>query len=312
VAQVSSTSAIVILGSLDDEHAAWVADQVAARGRRVVWLDGQEFPGSLRIAMEPGVGGLLTPGDGSPPLAFDEIQSVYWRCYTGNGYSDLPNAEQAELAVNDSRSLLESVLIDLPVRWVNGWNGFQIHQCKPAALAHVRRLDLPASVQIPETLHTNDPTSVAPFVDRVGPCIYKPVQGGAHTRRLNEEHLTDAHLALLQHAPVTIQQEITGTDIRVFVAGERIMACELLTDALDFRDDDDLQINAIELPIEVGKACVQIARSLDLLWTGIDLRRTTPGEYYYFEANPSPMFLGFESRCDLPLTESLVDLLTFA
>ncbi|MCP4377048.1 MAG: RimK-like protein, partial [bacterium] len=49
--------------------------------------------------------------------------------------------------------------------------------------------------------------------------------------------------------------------------------------------------------------------ALDLVWTGIDLRLTEKGEYFFFEANPSPMFLGFQSRCDLPLSESLIDLL---
>ena len=55
-----------------------------------------------------------------------------------------------------------------------------------------------------------------------------------------------------------------------------------------------------------------MARALDLLWTGIDLRRTPEGRYVFLEANPSPMFLGFESRSGLPLTAALADLLTEA
>ena len=44
--------------------------------------------------------------------------------------------------------------------------------------------------------------------------------------------------------------------------------------------------------------------------SGIDLRQTADGLFYFFEANPSPMFLGFEARCPLPLTNSLLSLLT--
>ncbi len=51
------------------------------------------------------------------------------------------------------------------------------------------------------------------------------------------------------------------------------------------------------------------ARALDLLWTGIDLRLTPEGDYVFLEANPSPMFLGFERQTGLPLTESLAHLL---
>jgi len=87
------------------------------------------------------------------------------------------------------------------------------------------------------------------------------------------------------------------------------MACELRTDALDFRDDDDPEIIAIDLPDGLADTCRRIAASLHLVWTGMDFRRATDGTYYYFESNPSPMFLGFESRCALPISEALVDLL---
>ena len=42
---------------------------------------------------------------------------------------------------------------------------------------------------------------------------------------------------------------------------------------------------------------------------GIDLRLTPEGRYVFLEANPSPMFLGFEARAGLPLTDALVALL---
>lgn len=300
---------VLILGSPQDEHASHVARQLAARHVRVAWLDGSEFPASLQIAFEPGTTGYLVDGSSGAKIGFDEIESVYWRCYNGNPYSELPNLEQSELAINDSRSLFESLLIDLPCRWVNGWQGFQLHQTKPAALARVKRLDLGPHVRVPETLLTNDPDAVRQFVERVGPCIFKPVQGGAHTLQVTDQHLTDEHLKVLQHAPVTIQQAIEGTDVRVFVAGDRVMPCELRSDALDFRDDSDPEIVATQLPAGMDATCLAICDALHLVWTGMDFRRTADGTYYYFESNASPMFIGFEERCGLPITEALVDLL---
>ena len=87
------------------------------------------------------------------------------------------------------------------------------------------------------------------------------------------------------------------------------MACRIETDALDFREDPNVKIDPHALSREVADACIRIARALNLIWTGIDLRLTEKGEYFFFEANPSPMFMGFESRCRLPLTETLIDLL---
>jgi glutathione synthase/RimK-type ligase-like ATP-grasp enzyme len=100
-----------------------------------------------------------------------------------------------------------------------------------------------------------------------------------------------------------------GTDVRVFVAGERVLACEVRTAAVDFRDDPDPAIVPCELPDDVRAWCLRAAEALELVWTGIDLRRTPDGRHVFLEANPSPMFQGFEARSGLPLTEALADLL---
>jgi hypothetical protein len=241
-------------------------------------------------------------------LDFDEITAVYWRCYHGVPAPQLPDPEQAYIAQNDARSLFESLLIRLPARWVNGWQAYQLHQTKPVQLAMVAALGVP----VPATLLGNDPAAVREFVGQHPRCIFKPVQGGAHTQRVTPRHLSDENLRNLAIAPVTIQEEVRGTDIRVFVAGERVLACEVQTEALDFREDPDPRIVPVELPPAVAEQCRQIARTLHLLWTGIDLRRTPEGRFVFLEANPSPMFLGFEQRSGLPLTESLADLLTTA
>src|SRR5262249_18265405 len=134
-------------------------------------------------------------------------------------------------------------------------------------------------------------------------------QGGAHARRLTQAHLSDENLQNLAFAPVTIQEEVPGTNVRVFVAGQRVLACEFVTEALDYRDDPDPRIVPHHLSGEMDERCLGIARLLDLAWTGIDFRLTPDGAYVFLEANPSPMFLGFESRTGLPLTASLADLL---
>ena len=69
------------------------------------------------------------------------------------------------------------------------------------------------------------------------------------------------------------------------------------------------KIEKCDLPPEVAEQSLQIARALELLWTGIDFRRTPNGRYVFFEANPSPMFIGFEQRTGLPLTDSLAAVL---
>jgi glutathione synthase/RimK-type ligase-like ATP-grasp enzyme len=296
---------ILILAGEDDEHAAHILRYLQTHGAEAEFLDSRHFPADVIIACDPvaRTGSIRLPG--GKRLAFDQIDSIYWRCYNGIGYPDLPDPEQAYIAQNDARSLFESFLIGLPARWVNGWQAFQLHQTKPVQFALVAALGIP----VPDTLLTNDPEAVRQFVAGHPHSIFKPVQGGAHTRPVAQRHLSDENLKNLAVAPVTIQEEVPGTNIRVFVAGTRIMACEINTADLDYRDDPDPRIEVVSLPSEVESQCAQVARALQLVWTGIDLRRTPEGRFVFLEANPSPMFLGFESRTGLPLTESLAALL---
>jgi hypothetical protein len=328
--------AILILGGDGDEHATAVRDYLRMQGADAELLNSSDFPKKLQLSFEPvdtprgtvpysptmrawcprisgqspvaksgqsPVGTIRLPG--GRKLAFDEITAVYWRCYNGIATPDLPVAQQAYIAQNDARSLFESFLIRLPARWVNGWRAFQLHQTKPAQLVMVAELGVP----VPATLLSNDPDAVLQFAANHARCIFKPVQGGAHTRPVTTRHLTAENLQSLAVSPVTIQEEIRGSDIRVFVAGERVLACEIHTKEADFREDPDPRIEPIELPADVAEQCLRIARKLHLLWTGIDLRRTPEGRHVFLEANPSPMFLGFQQRTGLPLMESLVEVL---
>ena len=296
---------ILILGGADDAHAMYMHEHLKGRGADVELFDSRWFPTQMMIRFDPetGTGGVRLPGGRS--VAFDAIESVYWRCYNLVGTPMLADEGQAMIAGNDARSLFESLLIHLKTRWVNGWNGFQLHQTKPAALALVAALGVP----VPRTMLGNDPEAVREFAARVPKAIFKPVQGGAHTLRLLPEHLTDANLANLAYAPVTLQEEITGTNIRVFVAGERVLTCEVATIEVDFREDPEPKIVPHALPKYVEEQCRKIAQVLHLRWTGIDLRLSGEGRYVFLEANPSPMFMGFESRSGIPLTKALGDLL---
>ncbi len=296
---------ILILGGDDDEHAMHMLDYLHQGGYDAELFDTRHFPARMQLTFDPKreTGAIRLPGGRS--LDILRIRSVYWRCYHGIPETRLRDPEQAFIAVNDARGLLESLLIRTPARWVNGWAAYQLHRTKPVQLAIVASLGVPT----PETLLSNDPEAVLAFGRRHPRSIFKPVQGGAHARRLTEAHLTGRNLVNLAHAPVTLQEEVPGTNIRAFVAGERVLACEVRTVELDFRDDPSPRISPHSLASGVEASCLRIARALDLRWTGIDFRLTPEGRYVFLEANPSPMFLGFERQTGLPLTESLAALL---
>ncbi len=297
---------VLILGGHDDDHASFLLAHLDHRGHDVEMLDSRWYPSDLRLALDPTSGGWRVRLPSGRLLQPGQIRSVYWRCYNSVPGVTLPDSEQSFIASNDARGMFESFLISLPARWVNGWDGFVLHQTKPVQLARVAALGVP----VPATCLGNDPESVRAFAAQHSACIFKPVQGGAHTRRLTPNHLTEANLRNLAVAPVTLQEEIPGTNIRAFVAGDRVLACDVQSECIDFRDTDNPVITVHDLPADVAAQSLKIAATLKMSWTGIDYRLTPEGRYVFLEANPSPMFLGFESRCGLPLTDSLTRLLT--
>jgi glutathione synthase/RimK-type ligase-like ATP-grasp enzyme len=297
---------VLILGGEDDDHARHIMERLREQGSDAELIDSRWFPAELRLANDPGTGEWTIRLPGGRVLPPGQVKSVYWRCYNSVPTPPLPDEEQAFIAGNDARSLFESFLMRLEARWVNGWDGYQMHQTKPAALATAAS----RGVEVPATLLSNDPEAVRSFARRHPRCIFKPVQGGAHTRRVAPQHLTDENLRNLAWSPVTLQEEVEGTNVRAFVAGAKVLACEVRAETLDFRDTADPEIVVHALPPQVEERSRQVARALSLVWTGIDYRLTPDGRYVFLEANPSPMFLGFESRCGLPLTESLIELLT--
>ncbi len=130
-------------------------------------------------------------------------------------------------------------------------------------------------------------------------------------RRLEPEQLS--RLELLRHGPAQFQAFIPGDNVRVHTVGERLFATQVLSDAVDYRyarrDGHAVTMAPTTLPREIDEACLRAARDLDLLLTGIDLKRTPGGEYYCFEVNPSPGFLYYERQTLQPISTALAELL---
>jgi glutathione synthase/RimK-type ligase-like ATP-grasp enzyme len=296
---------VLILASREDEHARHMQAHLCRRGANAELLDSRLFPAACGLSFDPCTGNGLLRLEHGCRLTWRDIRAVYWRNYEMPAMPPLEDPEQAWIAANDTRALLESFLIHLPALWVNSFHAWQLHQTKPVQLARVAGLGIPT----PATRITNEPEEVLKFTAVHPRCIFKPVQGGAMTQRVTARHLRPENLAGLAYAPLTLQEEVPGVDIRVFVAGERIVACQIETESLDFRDDPQPQLTAIPVSPELEDWSLKIAAALDLRWTGMDWRRTPDGRHVFLEANPSPMFLGFEQSTGLPLTRLLGDLL---
>jgi glutathione synthase/RimK-type ligase-like ATP-grasp enzyme len=97
----------------------------------------------------------------------------------------------------------------------------------------------------------------------------------------------------------------------VHTVGTRLFATEITTDAIDYRfaarEGASREMRGVKLPAEVAERCLDLAASLGMSLTGIDLRRNFEGEYYCFEVNPSPYFTFYQARTGQRIGDALID-----
>lgn len=172
---------------------------------------------------------------------------------------------------------------------------------KAMQLALLDRAGLP----VPETIWTNDPARVKAFAGERR-IAYKPVAGGAATRELGPEDLSDERLGALRGAPVTFQELLEGENVRVYcLDGEVIASVRIVSESLDYRQNEEV-MEVVELPDETIGQCLRAAELLDMSWTGIDLKRDRAGGLKFLELNSSPMFLGFDRSAGTGILDALV------
>jgi glutathione synthase/RimK-type ligase-like ATP-grasp enzyme len=222
------------------------------------------------------------------------------------------------MQARERSGFLMSLLLSLGhagVRLVNPPQAGAALQFKPFQLDVLRRL----GARLPRTLISNDPARIRDFhaaeSQNQGEVIFKPLLGGAITKRLDEEVL--AKLDHVRAAPVIFQQRIVGDDIRVMLVGKDVVSAVAIRTPqphLDFRDDPcyssgQAQYEPVRLPAEILELCRRAAQECGLLFAGIDIKLTPAGEWVFLELNSSPIYLDVERKLGDPISSALAKLL---
>jgi glutathione synthase/RimK-type ligase-like ATP-grasp enzyme len=236
-------------------------------------------------------------------LTLNSVRAAYIRP-TGTTVTDNPGSVRAaaiEAGMISWANFTSASIINRP-------EAMAANNSKPFQLSLISKFGL----RIPETLVTTDRESVRRFCERHSHVIYKSVSGvRSIISRLNLAKVNE--LADVSNCPTQFQEYVPGTDVRVHVIGERVIATEIACAADDYRfasrSGAGFEMKAIMLPDEVENSCRLMARNMNLLFTGIDLRHTPDGCWYCFEANPSPGFTFFEGITGQPIAAAVADLL---
>lgn len=302
---------ILVAGGIADKVTEVVCARLNECGYAYRLFDLGRFPSGHGVAVrwtDVGPEGSLRGPDWK--LDLGDISGAYVRFLGPEGRvppADLPPATATTLRAEADTALM-ALFDDLPCPVVNRLGGGMSNNSKPYQAWLLER----AGFRVPPTLVTNDPEAARAFQAEHGEVIYKSVSGiRSIVRRLGPEQV--GRLGLLRNGPAQFQAFVPGRDVRVHTVGDKLFATRVASAAVDYRyarrDGVAVEMAPCELPASVASACLHIARELDLLHAGIDLRETPAGDWYCFEVNPCPGFLYYERHTGQPISRALVDLL---
>jgi glutathione synthase/RimK-type ligase-like ATP-grasp enzyme len=257
---------------------------------------------SLTLDVGPhGVDGALTTGD--TEIALSDIDAVYARPLGPDGHAH----SLSEHAVN-LQQLFMSWFDVADCLVVSRPSAMDSNASKPFQL----QLIAAAGFAVPDTLVTNRCDLARHYWHRRGDVVFKSTSGiRSIVRRLNEQRA--ANLERVAALPTQFQERVVGPDVRVHVVGDVVFAARVRSEGDDYRyanqEGLSAEIEPIDLPSEVARLCVSLARDLELPFCGIDLRQRSDNSYVCFEVNPMPGYSYYESHTGAPISRALVELL---
>lgn len=308
----SGVVVILLCGIPSEEPLALVATELERLGHRFLMLNQREmgsFEGDLQVHAGE-VHGWLRYRDRTWSLA--DFTGIYARPMDDSCLPETRAGLDPALALG--RSLARQ---DWLLRWwnlsqaavVNRPQAMLSNQSKAWQLQVLRR----HGFSIPATLITNSPDSVREFRRRFGRVIYK---SASSVRSIVQELRgdDDGKLDRIRWCPTQFQEYVPGRNIRVHVVGDRCLATEAVTEAVDYRYASSqvgspAVLEATTLPAELERRCVAATEALGLAFSGLDLKLTDAGRVVCFEANPSPGYSYYENATGQPIAAAVAGLL---
>lgn len=171
---------------------------------------------------------------------------------------------------------------------------------KPATLVAARRVGL----AVPSTTVTNMPPACA-----AGRFVAKPVAGGDFCRPL-ERALNVAELRSGCAAmPAIVQTRLIDPEIRVYVIGADAYAFQMVSNSLDYRELQDVEIQQVDAAaLDVVAPLRRLMSSLNMDFGAADFKSDPDdGNLVFLELNNSPMFARFDAASNGELCASMLD-----
>jgi glutathione synthase/RimK-type ligase-like ATP-grasp enzyme len=287
-----------------------VGEALRRRDAPFFFLDQREtLKIEVELSVDERVEGSVRIGDRTCDLA--KLRSVYVRYQDYWRLSEMARADETGAGWRHAQAVdkaLGSWLEVTPALVINPLSAMGSNCSKPYQLSLIRSVGF----ETPETLITTDPQAAREFWERHGIVVYKSISAvRSIVSRLGAKHVD--RLEDLHWCPTQFQQYIPGRDYRVHVVGQEVFACEIDSNADDYRyatrQGGYVKLRPYSLSGDCAGRCKVLAAGLGLVVAGVDLRQTPDGRWYCFEVNSSPAFTYYEAPTSKVIAEAVASLL---
>ena len=301
---------ILLWGLTGDRPLTAVREILELRGAPVFFLNqALALETELELLTGTETTGILSLRD--EVVHLEQVKAIYLRPYDSRRLPSVIRSGRGSAGWDhaiDLEDMLTSWAEITPALVVNTISAMSSNNSKPYQSAIIRSIGF----SVPDTLITTDRDAVLQFWHQHRDVVYKSISGvRSIVSRLSAKHI--AQLDKLRWCPSQFQEYVQGDDYRVHVVGEQVFACRILCNADDYRyrknHDVPIRIESCSLPTSIQEKCIALTRALQLNVSGIDLRRTQSGQWFCFEANPSPGYTFYEQATKQPIAEAIAQLL---
>jgi ribosomal protein S6-L-glutamate ligase RimK-like protein len=304
----SPGSFVLLWGHASDAALLAVNQSLEKLGVRVAFYDQRRvLDTEVDFFVDDTVRGVLRVED--EEIRLEQITAAYIRPFDSRWLSFIQDAGP------DSPKWIHAVKIeDALISWAEISPAFIVNRpqyiasntSKPYQAARIHEIGF----EIPKTLVTTDPQAAKEFLETHVEVIYKSVSSQRSVvSRLTKERASE--LENISSCPTQFQEWIKGNDYRVHVVGEECFACEIVSNADDYRftKDQQVELRPYDLPDEVATLCRKLAVDQNLSVAGIDLRRTDDDRWFCFEANPVAGFTYYQEACNHHIDDAIARML---
>jgi glutathione synthase/RimK-type ligase-like ATP-grasp enzyme len=309
---------ILILGQQNNAEVQSVAHKASLANCHTIILDSRDIPDKVSLEYYPQQGATqLVINGASFPLS--AIDGIYWSRVDPPNTQSIKDKEAAANANLESSCLLQILLSEENLNWVNSFQAVQFHRTKPRQLTLAQKL----GATIPATYIGNRPSAIQSFLRQHPNAISKPVFAGELTQVVQAHMQSQTSIEQWAKLPITLQAFVPGENIRTYIAGD-FMVSALIQESYkhknslrdnpeiaysDYRHADQITLIPMQIPIAIQQLAVRIMRAFHMQFTAIDWRLTPQGEFVFLEANPAPLFVNAQKQLGVEIDQAIVSLL---